>query len=90
MCACVFIFTEKGEREERNRRWKCAAFRLSVTYCRCEPCLFDRMGLMGSLFLRLDCTLDEGARSPWEGAASSDKLLEEPSSAGSPSEPCCY
>lgn len=88
VCASVFIFTER-EKEMKGIGGGSVAFR-PVTYCRCESCLLGRMGLMGSLFLKPDCTLDERARSPWEGAASSDKLLEEPSSAGSPREPRCY
>lgn len=78
-CVCVHIYRKR----RRRRKGICGgsvAFR-PVTYCRCEACLLGRMGLMGSLFLRLDCTLDERARSPWEGAASSDELQEEPRSA---------
>lgn len=57
-----------------------------MTHCRCGVCLLRRMGLRGSLFLKLDCNLDKRARGPREGAANPDKLLEEPC-AGSPSGP---
>lgn len=48
-----------------------------VTHCWCGVCLLRRMGLRGSLFLKLDCNLDERASGPGEGDASPDKLLEE-------------
>lgn len=86
VCAQVCPYLQKRKSEKKGIGGGSVAFR-PVTYCRCEPCLFGPMGLMGSLFLKLDCTLDERARSPWEAAGSSDKLLEEPNSAGSPSEP---
>jgi len=57
-----------------------------VTHCRCRVCLFRRMGLKGSLFLKLDCNLDKRASGPREGAANPVKLLEEPYT-GSLSEP---
>lgn len=57
-----------------------------VTHCRCRVCLLRRMGLRGSLFLKLDCNLDKRSRGPWKGAANPDSLLEEPH-AGSLSEP---
>lgn len=81
-CVCSYLPKRKKEKKKESP----AAFR-PVTYCRCEPCLLGRMGLVGSLFLKLDCALDERTRSRWEGAASSVKLQEEPSGAGSPSKP---
>lgn len=43
-----------------------------------KACLLRQMGLRGSLFLNFNCNLDQRARSPREGDAKPDNLLEEP------------
>lgn len=61
------ISKKKSEQREKRISHESVSVEL-VTHRRCRVCLLRRMGLRGSLFLKLDCNLDKRSSGPREGA----------------------